>query len=71
MRFEEKKFCKISTLAMRWDCSARTIYRLLERKILQPFHAEGILGTKGLKITVESVLMAEKRGLLQWADKDE
>lgn len=71
MRFEEKKYCRVSTLAERWDCSSRTIYRLLERNVLQAFHPEGIVGSKGLKIAVESVLQAEQTGKLNWSDKDE
>ncbi len=71
MRFEEKKFCKIATLAERWDCSTRTIYRLIEREVLRPFHPEATMGAKGLRITVESVLEAEQSGMLNWQDRDE
>ena len=71
MRFEEKKFCRVSTLAERWDCSTRTIYRLLERNVLQAFHPESAIGAKGLRISVESVVKVESTGNISWQDKDE
>lgn len=70
MKFEEKKFCRVSTLAQRWDCSTRTIYRLIEREILQAFHPEAEIGSKGLRISVESAIQAESRGKLDWKDHD-
>lgn len=64
MRFEEKKFCQVSTLADRWDCSTRQIYRLIDRGILRPFHPEGLIGSRGLRVDVASVLDVETRGIL-------
>lgn len=63
MQFEEKKFCRISTLEERWDCSKDLIYDLVSRKVLTPWHPEGAVGKKGIRITVESVLKAEADGL--------
>lgn len=64
MRFEEKKFCRISTLAERWDCSPRRIYLLLEKNVLEPFHPDGTPGRKGMMVDVQSVLRVEQRGML-------
>lgn len=70
MKFEDKKFCKISTLAERWDCSPRTIYRLLEKEVLTAFHPESSVGTKGIRVDVGSILAAEQNGVLNWQDRD-
>lgn len=69
MRFEDKKFCRISTLAERWDCSPRRIYLLVERKVLEPFHPEGKIGSKGMMISVASALQVESNGLLDMDKK--
>jgi len=61
MRFEEKKFCRISTLAERWDCSTRRIYQLIEKGVLRPFHPEGRIGIKGIMVEVRAVLEIEGR----------
>ncbi len=70
MRFEEKKFCRITTLAERWGCSVRHISNLVEKKVLKPFHPEAAAGRKGLRIDVQSVLEVETRGMVDIADKD-
>ena len=64
MKFEDKKFCRISTLAERWDCSTRRIYQLIERGVLRPFHPEGRVGTKGIMVEVKCVLEIESRELV-------
>ena len=61
MRFEEKKFCQIRTLAERWDCSTDRIYDLLNRKVITPWHPEGSIGQRGLLIRVDSVLKLEQK----------
>jgi len=70
MKFEDKKFCRIATLAERWDCSPRRIYGLIEKGVLQPFHPEGKVGSKGMTVSVVSVLLVESRGLLDMDDKN-
>lgn len=71
MEFEKKKFCRIATLAERWDCSPRRIYLLVERDILRPFHPEGKIGSKGMMIDVASVLQVEQKGMLDMEEKYE
>jgi hypothetical protein len=62
MRFEEKKFCQIRTLAERWDCSTSRIYDLMSKKVLRPWHPEGQVGRRGVMIDVASVIEVEQRG---------
>jgi hypothetical protein len=69
MKFEEKKFCQITTLAERWDCSVRHIYNLVEKKVLKPFQPGKAVGRKGLRIDVQNVLEVEKRGMIDISDK--
>lgn len=64
MSFEQKKYCRISTLEERWDCSKDLIYDLISKKILIPWHPEGQIGKKGIRIDVQSVLAAEENGYL-------
>jgi len=59
MKFEEKKFCRISTLAERWDCSSSRIYELVSKGRLRIWHPENKIGVKGALIEVRSVLEAE------------
>lgn len=62
MRFEEKKFCQIRTLAERWDCSTDRIYDLLSKKLIEHWHPENKgIGNRGLLIRVDSVLRLEQR----------
>ena len=70
MVFEDKKFCQVRTLAQRWDCSTDRIYDLLRRGALVAFHPEGRIGTKGLLISVQSVVAVEINGVLDMADLD-
>lgn len=65
MRFEEKKFCQIRTLAERWDSSPSRIYDLMSKGLLRPWHPEGQVGKRGVMIEVESVLEVEKRGFVE------
>lgn len=65
MRFEEKRFCQIRTLAVRWDCSTDRIYDLISKKVLRPWHPEGKTGKRGVMIEVASVLDVEREGM-QW-----
>lgn len=65
MKFEEKRFCRISTLAARWDCSTRRIYTLIEKGVLRPFHPEGRIGSKGMMVEVKSVIEIETRQLAE------
>lgn len=60
MKFEEKRFCRISTLAERWDCSTRRIYDLLSKGVIRAWHPEGKIGTKGVMIEVRSVIQVEE-----------
>lgn len=64
MRFEEKKFVQIRTLAERWDSSTDRIYDLLSKGILKPWHPEAKVGHKGIMIEVQSVLEVEERGYI-------
>jgi hypothetical protein len=64
MRFEEKKFCQIRTVADRWDCSMDRIYDCLSKGLLKAWHPEGKPGRKGVMIDVASVLEVEERGYL-------
>ena len=71
MKFEEKKFCKISTLCERWDVSVDRIVPLMRRQLLRPWHPERIVGQKGILVDVSSVLEVEKNGYINIADLDE
>lgn len=62
MRFEDKKFCQIRTLAERWDSSTSRIYDLVSKGFLKPWHPEGKAGQRGMMIDVKSVLDVESRG---------
>ena len=62
MRFEEKKFCQIRTVADRWDCSPDRIYDCLSKGLLRAWHPEATIGKRGLLVVVESVLQVEKNG---------
>lgn len=64
MRFEEKRFCRVNTLAERWDCSTRRIYYLVEKNVLSAFHPERQVGKKGMMLDVARVLEVEKQGLI-------
>lgn len=64
MPFEEKKYCRISTLKERWDCSSDLIYDLISKQVLRPWHPEGQVGKKGIRIDVVSVLAAEEKGYI-------
>lgn len=61
MRFEEKKFCQIRTLAERWDCSTDRIYDCINQGLLRPWHPSGVVGKKGVMIEVQSVLALEQQ----------
>lgn len=60
MRFEERKYCRIRTLAERWDCSPRRIYGLIERGVLRTWHPERTPTGRGMMIEVQSVLEIER-----------
>lgn len=62
MRFEEKKFVQITTLAERWDCSRDRIYDLLSKKIIKAWHPENKTSCRGVLIDVGSVLEVEQAG---------
>lgn len=64
MSFEDKKFCRISTLEQRWDCSKDLIYDLLSKQVLLAWHPEGRVGKKGIRIDVKSILAAEANGYI-------
>ncbi len=64
MKFEEKKFCRVTTLAERWDCSTRRIYYLVERNVLSPWHPERQVGKKGMMLDVARVLEVERDGVI-------
>ena len=64
MKFEEKKFCRVTTLAERWDCSTRRIYYLVEKNVLSPFHPERQVGKKGMMLDVSRVLEVERNGMI-------
>jgi len=64
MKFEEKKFCQITTLAARWDCSNDRIYDLISKRKLRPWHPEGKEGCRGILVEVASVLEVETNGML-------
>jgi hypothetical protein len=65
MRFEEKKFVQIRTLAERWDSSTDRIYDLLSKEVLRPWHPEGKAGGRGLLIEVASILEVERKGFVK------
>jgi hypothetical protein len=64
MRFEEKKFCRISTLADRWDCSRERIYDLISKNVIRAWHPEGLVGVKGILIDVSDIIKAEYINLI-------
>ena len=64
MKFEEKRFCRVNTLADRWDCSTRRIYELVEKKVLHCFHPERQVGKKGMMLDVQRVLEVEREGMI-------
>ncbi len=65
MKFEEKKFCRIRTLAERWDSSPDRILYLVSRGILLAWHPEGKSDCRGVLIEVRSIIEAEKNGFIQ------
>lgn len=69
MRFEEKRFCQIRTLADRWDCSTDRIYDCLSKGLLRAWHPEGKVGGRGVMIEVESVLQVEQQGYIIMGEK--
>jgi len=62
--FEQRKFCQIRNLAVRWDCSTDRIKDLVSKGILVAWHPEGKTAAKGVMIDVQSVLKAEEKGVL-------
>lgn len=64
MKFEEKRFCRVNTLAERWDCSPRRIYYLVEKNVLSAFHPERQVGKKGMMLDVARVLEVERDGVI-------
>lgn len=68
MRFEEKKFVQIRTLAERWDSSTDRIYDLVSKGKLRAWHPESKAGCRGLMIEVKSVLEIEERGYVQLSE---
>lgn len=71
MKFEDKKFCKLSTLADRWDVSIDRLRPLLERKDLLPWHPEKKVGAKGILVDVQSILRLEQNNYIDLLDADE
>lgn len=69
MRFEEKKFCQIRTVADRWDCSTDRIYDCLSKGLLRAWHPEKLVGKRGVLIEVESVLQVEQEGYIIMGEK--
>ena len=59
-----KKFLRVQSLAMRWDCSTRRIYDLISKGYLRPWHPEGKSNCKGLMVEVKSILNTEAAGYL-------
>lgn len=66
MKFEEKKFCQIRTLAHRWDCSTDRIYDLISKGRLKVWHPEGNSGCRGMLVDVRSVLKVEREGYISY-----
>jgi len=64
MKFEEKKFVQITTLAERWDCSRDRIYDLLSKKVLRPWHPESKASCRGVLVDVCSILEVEQSGYI-------
>jgi hypothetical protein len=64
MRFEDKKFCQLRTLADRWDCSIDYLKDLASRGVIKFWHPEGKEHVKGVKVVVSSAIDAEKRGYI-------
>lgn len=67
MRFEDKKFCQLRTLADRWDCSTDYLKDLASRGVLRLWHPEGKESAKGVKVDVGSVIEAEQKGYIDVA----
>jgi len=63
-----KKFCRVDTLAARWDCSKDHVYELVSKGVLKTWHPEGLATRKGMLIDVQSVLTCEEEGMLQASD---
>lgn len=56
----EMKFCRLSTLMTRWDCSRDHIYELLSKNQLHRWRLPGSSDAKGTRICMASVLSCEK-----------
>ena len=64
MRFEEKKFCQMRTLAERWDCSIDYLKDLASKGVIKLWHPEGKEHAKGVKVDVSSAIEAEHKGYI-------
>ena len=64
MKFEEKRFVKLRTVADRWDYSVDTVYEFLHRGLITAWHPENQIGKQGLRIDVQSVLNLESSGII-------
>jgi hypothetical protein len=64
MAFEEKKFCRISTLMERWDCSKDLIDDLVSKGKLRRWHPRGEPEKKGTRIDITSILEVELGGYI-------
>lgn len=62
--FEEKKFCQLSTLSARWECSIDHILDLARKGVIRLWHPEGRVASKGRRAEVASVLEAEEKGYI-------
>jgi len=56
----EMRYCRISTLMTRWDCSRDHIYDLLSKNLLKRWPLPGTSDSKGTRICMASVLQLEK-----------
>jgi hypothetical protein len=56
----DMKYCRISTLMVRWDCSRDHIYDLLSKNILRRWPLPGSSDAKGTRISMATILELEK-----------
>lgn len=64
----KKKYYRVEEVAFMFSLSKSYIYDLVQRGRLQAWHPEGSVGSRGLRITAESVTIFEQQGKIDSDD---
>lgn len=60
----EKKYMTVPEVAQYFSLSRSYVYELVQLGRLKAWHPDGVVGSRGLRVTVESVQAFEQAGLI-------